>query len=388
MTPELPQWPKTPNAPAADPSFAPLTAESGDGPESDEQAPDLAPYPLREQIARDLDANVLLQFAFSKATRLSRGGQLEEAAAEYAKIAGATNKPGIKGFALLLQAEMLLRDPGTVLDTATARAALEKAQALEPPVREWTFTLGMLALREGRLDEARPLLVRSFTADHQPQEAAAYLAIVDAGLGDRAAAEQWLTLARESGAAWRSPEAEIAIRNPADPIAALTAAAADHPEEFWLRLALARELTAAHRRDELVAVTQLLASDESVPERFRAVAALGAARTLLLYEGDGRVGEAMKLTAQARVLAPKSLGVWEVLGLGWCREGHFRRAAGAARRVIKADETATTAYYVRAWALAARGKKTPAESALAAGIARDPDSPLRPKAQDAVAACR
>ena len=377
--------------PIADPSLVPLTAESGDDLEPAELAADLLSDPIREQIARDLDSNVLLQYAFSKATRLSRGGQLEEAAAEYAKIAGATNKPGIRGFALLLQAEMLLRDPGTVLDTAAARSALEKAQPLEPPTREWTFTLGMLALREGRLEEARPLLVRSFTAEHQPQEAAAYLAIVDAGLGDRVAAEQWLELARESGAAWRSPEAEIAIRNPDDPVAALTAAAAEHPEEFWLRLALARELTAAHRRDELVSVTRELASDESVPERFRAVAALGAARTLLLYEGDERVGEAMKLTAQARVLAPKSLGVWEVLGLGWCREGHFRRAASAARRVIKADQTATTAYYVRAWALAApkkSRKRKEAESALAAGISRDPDSPLRRKAQDAVAACR
>jgi tetratricopeptide (TPR) repeat protein len=387
VTGEPPQGPETPVQPVSDPSIAPLTAESGDGPESAEQSADLAPDPIREQIARDLDANVMLQFAFSKATRLSRGGQLEEAAAEYAKIAGATNKPGVRGFALLLQAEMLLRDPGTVLDTAAARTALEKAQALDPPVREWTFTLGMLALREGRLDEARPLLVRSFTADHQPQEAAAYLAIVDAGLGDRVAAEQWLELARESGAAWRSPEAEIAIRNPEDPVAALVEAAAEHPEEFWLRLALARELTAAHRRDELVAVTRELASDESVPERFRAVAALGAARTLLLYEGDERIGEAMKLVAQARVLAPKSLGVWEVLGLGWCREGHFRRAAGAARRVIKADEQATTAYYVRAWALAGRGKKNLAEAALAAGISRDPESPLRRRAEDAVAAC-
>jgi tetratricopeptide (TPR) repeat protein len=374
--------------PIADPSVEPLTAESGDDVDPAEQASDQAPDPIREQIARDLDANVLLQYAFSKATRLSRGGQLEEAAAEYAKIAGATNKPGIRGFALLLQAEMLLRDPGTVLDTAAARGALEKAQALEPPVREWTFTLGMLALREGRLADARPLLVRSFTSDHQPQEAAAYLAIVEAGLGDRVAGAQWLELARENGAAWRSPEAEIAIRSPEDPVGALTAAAADHPEEFWLRLALARELTAAHRRDELVSVTRELASDVSVPERFRAVAALGAARTLLLYEGDARIDEAMKLTAQARVLAPKSIGVWEVLGLGWCREGHFRRAAGAARRVIKADETATTAYYVRAWALAARGKKDLAQTALAAGISRDPDSPLRRKAQDAVTACR
>src|ERR1700712_4142615 len=136
--------------PIADPSIEPLTAESGDELEPAELAPDLASDPIREQIARDLDSNVLLQYAFSKATRLSRGGQLEEAATEYAKIAGATNKPGIRGFALLLQAEMLLRDPGTVLDTATARAVLEKAQALDTPNREWTFTLGMLALREGR----------------------------------------------------------------------------------------------------------------------------------------------------------------------------------------------------------------------------------------------
>jgi tetratricopeptide (TPR) repeat protein len=391
VTQDLPQGPQRPVAPGIDPSVEPLTAESGDDLDPDqvaEQGPDLAPDPIREQIARDLDANVLLQYAFSKATRLSRAGQLEDAATEYAKIAGATNKPGIRGFALLLQAEMLLRDPGTVLDTATARAVLEKAQTLDPPNREWTFTLGMLALREGRLGEARPLLVRSFTADHQPQEAAAYLAIVDAGLGDRVAAEQWLELARENGAAWRSPEAEIAIRNPQDPVAALFEAAAVHPEEFWLRLALARELTAEHRRDELVEVTRELASDTSVPERFRAVAALGAARTLLLYEGDERVDEAMKLAAQARTLAPKALGVWEVLGLGWCRQGRFRRAAGAARRVIKADADATLAYYVRAWALAGGGKKQPAQAALDAAVSRDPDSPLRRRTQDAVTSCR
>jgi tetratricopeptide (TPR) repeat protein len=395
MTQDLPQGSKGRISPGIDPTSEPLTAESGDDRNSPgevtEQTSDLAPDPIREQIARDLDANVMLQFAFSKATRLSRAGQLEDAAAEYAKIAGATSKPGIRGFALLLQAEMLLRDPGTVLDTASARAALEKAQNLDPPIREWTFTLGMLALREGRLDDARPLFVRSFTSDHQPQEAAAYLAIVDAGLGDPEAGRQWLELARENGAAWRSPEAEIALRNPEDPVAALVAAAAEHPEEFWLRLALARELTAAQRRDELVEVTRELAADVSVPERFRAVAALGAARTLLLYEGDERVGEAMKLAAQARTLAPKALGVWEVLGLGWCRQGHFRRAAGAARRVIKADSEAVTAYYVRAWALACSrrgGQKKSAESALAAGLSRDPNSPLRRRAEDAVAACR
>ncbi len=353
-----------------------------------EQAPDLAPDPIREQITRDLDANILLQYAFSKATRLSRAGQLEQAAAEYAKIAGATHKPGIKGFALLLQAEMLLRDPGTVLDTATARAALEQAQALEPPTREWTFTLGMLALREGRLEDARPLFVRSFTADHQPQEAAAYLAIVDAGLGDVTAGRQWLELARESGAAWRSPEAEIALRNPQDPVAALLEAAAEHPEEFWLRLALARELTAALRHAELVEVTQALAADSSVPERFRAVAALGAARTLLLYEGDERIGEAMKLLAEARRLVPKSLGLWEVLGLGWCRQKRFRQAAGAARRLIKADPGSSTGYYLRAWALAGRHKKDVAEAALLRALSLDPASPLRRRAEEAVAGCR
>ncbi len=116
---------------------------------------------------------------------------------------------------------MLLRDPPTVLDVPPARAALEQAQALEAPAREWTFTLGMLALREGRLTEARRPLVRSFTSGHQPQEAAAYLAIVDARLGDREAGRQWLELARENGAAWRSPEAEIALRAPDDPVAAL-----------------------------------------------------------------------------------------------------------------------------------------------------------------------
>ena len=83
--------------------------------------------------------------------------------------------------------------------------------------------------------------------------------------------------------AWRSPEAEIALRDPGDPVAALRAAAAEHPEEYWLRLALARELTAAGRHDELVETTRELAADRDLPERFRAVAALGAARTLLLH---------------------------------------------------------------------------------------------------------
>ena len=77
-----------------------------------------------------------------------------------------------------------------------------------------------------------------------------------------------------------------------------------------------------------------MAADRELPERFRAAAALGAARMLLLHSGDDRIDEAMKLAGQARTLAPKSLAVWEVLSLGYCREGHFRRAAGAARRVL------------------------------------------------------
>jgi tetratricopeptide (TPR) repeat protein len=346
---------------------------------------DLAGDPVREQIARDLDANVLLQYAFSKATRLSRAGQLAEAAQEYAKLAGATSKPELRGLALVLRAEMLLRDPPTVLDTAAARAALEQAQRLRAPAREWTFTLGMLGLREGRLPEARELLVRSFTAGHQPHEAAAYLAVVDARLGDPAAGCQWLALAREQGSAWRSPEAEIALRSPDDPVRALAAAAAEHPEEFWLRLALARELTAAERHDELVETARALAADTAVPERFRAVAALGAARTLLLHAGDERLGEAMKLAGQARTLAPKSLGVWEVLALGYCRLGRARRAAAASRRVIRADAESATAQYVRAWALADRGRIERAAAALQEGISRDPDWPLRARAEAAVA---
>ncbi len=348
--------------------------------------------PVRERITRELDTNVLLQYAFSKATRMSRAGQLAEAAEEYEKLAGATkSKPELRGLALVLRAEMLLRDPPTVLDTVGAREALDAAQSLPTPLLEWTFTLGMLALREGRLAAARPLLVTSFTSGHQPQESAAYLSVVDARLGDTAAARQWLELARENGAAWRSPEAEVALRNPGDPVSALRDAAAERPEEFWLRLALARELSAAARHDELVEVTRGLATDADVPERFRAVAALGAARTLLLHAPDDRIGEAMKLIGQARTLAPKALGVWDVMALGLCRQGHFRRAAAAAGRVIKADPEPATPHYVRAWALAAGGGKrrcSAAETALKEGIARDPTWPLRSRAADAVAGCR
>ena len=344
--------------------------------------------PIRERITRDLDANVLLQYAFSKAARMSRAGQLEDAAKEYAKIAGAGGKPEVRALAHVLRAEMLLRDPPTVLDTQAARGALESAQQLGAPVLEWTFTLGMLALREARLDEARPLFIRSYTADHQPQEAAAYLAVLEAQAGDRPAAIQWLEMAREVGPAWRSPEAEIALRNPADPPAALREAAADHPEEFWLRLALARELTTVGRHDELIEVTKSIAADDTVPERFRAVAALGAARSLMLYAGPERLSEAMKLTAQARTLAPKSLSVWEVIGLGYCLQGRYRRAAGASRRVIRADPEPATPYYVRAWALAERGSKQRAQAALAEAVKRDPDWPLRQRATDAVAGCR
>lgn len=354
----------------------------------DDQAP---VDPVRERITRELDSNVLLQYAFSKAARFSRAGQLEEAAKEYGKLGGAAGKPELRGLALVLRAEMLLRDPPTVLDTGEARKALEQAQRLGAPAREWTFTLGMLALREDRPAEARELLVRSFREGHQPQEAAAYLAVVDVRLGDAAAGRQWLELAREQGAAWRSPEAEIALRDPGDPVRALRQAAAEHPEEYWLRLALARELTLAGRHDELVDVTSSLADDGAVPERLRAVAALGAARTLLLHAGDDRVVEAMKLAAQARSLAPKALTVWEVLALGLCRQGRYRRAATAARRLIKADAEQATPYYVRAWALGALGggrRATAATEALAEGISRDPDWPLRAKAEVAATGCR
>jgi tetratricopeptide (TPR) repeat protein len=199
---------------------------------------------------------------------------------------------------------------------------------------------------------------------------------------------QWLALAREEGPTWRSPEAEIALRDPADPPKALREAAAEHPDEYWLRLALARELTAAGRHDELVEVTRSIAADDSVPERFRAVAALGAARTLLLHAGDERIGEAMKLAAQARTLSPKSIGVWEVIGLGYCRQGRYRRAASAARRVIRVDPDSATPYYVRAWALAARGSGQRARAALEQGVAFDPDWPLRGRATEAVTDCR
>jgi tetratricopeptide (TPR) repeat protein len=344
--------------------------------------------PLREKIARDLETNVLMQYAFSKAARFSRAGQLVEAAAEYAKLAGAADKPHLRALSLVLQAEMLLRDPPTVLDTDTARTALEQAHALGAPEREWTFTLGMLALREDRLLEARDLMRRSYSDGHQAQEAAAYLAVIEARAGDAAAGRQWLELAREEAEAWRSPEAEIALRDPSDPVASLRAAAAEHPEEYWLRLALARELTAAGRHDELVETTREMAADRELPERFRAMAALGAARTLLLHAGDERIAEAMKLATQARGLAPKSLAVWEVFSLGYCRQGNFRRAAGAARRVLRADADSATAGYVRAWALGARGDCERAAAALTQAVERDPEWPLRAKAEDAVSGCR
>jgi tetratricopeptide (TPR) repeat protein len=342
--------------------------------------------PIRGQITRDLEANVLLQYAFSKASRLSRAGQLEEAAGEYAKLAGATaDKPALRGLALVLRAEMLLRDPPTVLDVAGARAALEDAQKLAAPVREWTFTLGMLALREGRLQDARDLLTRSFTSGHQPQEAAAYLAATAAALGDREAGRQWLELARENGPAWRSPEAEIALRHPDDPILALQEATAEHPEEFWLRLALARELTAAGRHLELIGLTSAMATDTEVPERFRAVAALGAARSLLLYADDDQVPEAMRLATQARALAPKALAVWDVLALGYCRQRQFRRAAAAAKRVGRAQPGSATSAYVRAWAMAAQGRKHDRVTALlAVAVERDPSWPLRARVEELV----
>jgi tetratricopeptide (TPR) repeat protein len=346
------------------------------------------PDPVREKISRDLETNVLMQYAFSKAARFSRSGQLVEAAAEYGKLASAGDKAHLRALALVLQAEMLLRDPPTVIDTAGARAALERAHALGAPEREWTFTLGMLALREDRLVEARDLLRRSYSDDHQAQEAAAYLAVVEARAGDRAAGREWLELAREQAEAWRSPEAEIALRDPLDPAGSLRAAAAEHPDEYWLRLALARELTAAGRHDELVETTREMAADRDLPERFRAVAALGAARTLLLHAGDERIGEAMKLAAQARTLAPKSLAVWEVLALGYCRQGNFRRAAGAAKRVLKAEADSITARYVQAWALGARGMCDRARLALSDAVERDPEWPLRTKAADAVSGCR
>jgi tetratricopeptide (TPR) repeat protein len=356
-----------------EPLLDPDTAPEPEGP----------PDPIREQIARDLEANVLLQYAFSKASRLSRGGQLEEAAAEYAKLAGATaDRPALRGLALVLRAEMLLRDPPTVLDVAGARAALEQAQKLEAPAREWTFTLGMLALREARLQEARDLLTSSFTSGHQPQEAAAYLAATAARLGDQDAGRQWLALARENGPAWRSPEAEIALRHPDDPILALQEAAAEHPEEFWRRLALARELTAAGRHPELVVLTSAMAIDSDVPERFRAVAALGAARSLLLHGDDERVPEAMRLAAQARALAPKALAVWDVLALGYCRQRQFRRAAAAAKRVGRAEPGSATSAYVRAWAMAAQGRRRDrAAELLAAAVERDPTWPLRARVE-------
>jgi tetratricopeptide (TPR) repeat protein len=355
----------------------------------DEQAPEgEAADPVRATVSRELDANMLLQYGFSKATRLSRAGQLADAAQEYGKLAAATgSKPALRGLALVLRAEMLLRDPPTVLDVPAARLALEHAQELQAPVREWTFTLGLLALREARFTEARDLLRSSFAAEHQPQEAAAYLAVAEARLGDPEAGRQWLELARENGPAWRSPEAEIALRDPDDPVAALTAAAAEHPEEFWLRLALARELTAQGRHDELVQLTSRMATDPEIPERFRAVAALGAARALLLHAGDDRVPEAMKLAGQARSLAPKALAVWEVLALGYCREGQFRRAAGAAKRVGRADAGSATSRYVQAWAVAAQGRRGRADKAaelLADAVAKDPDWPLRARVEAVV----
>ena len=61
-----------------EPLLDPDTAGETEGP----------PDPIREQITRDLEENVLLQYAFSKASRLSRAGSSSEAAAEYAKLGG------------------------------------------------------------------------------------------------------------------------------------------------------------------------------------------------------------------------------------------------------------------------------------------------------------
>ena len=74
----------------------------------------------------------------------------------------------------------------------------------------------------------------------------------------------------------------------------------------------------------------------------------------------------MKLAGAGPGACPEIAGVWEVLGLGYCRQGHFRRAAGAARRVHSGGSPIPRLpYYVRAWALAARGSENAPVTALA-----------------------
>ena len=162
----------------------------------------------------------------------------------------------VRALALVLQAEMLLRDPPTVLDTGD-RAARSRAGAAarRTRLREWTFTLGMLALREDRLTEARDLFASAICADHQPQEAAAYLAVVEARLGRADSGPSMAGTGPRGGP-------DLALTGGRDRVARSRAIRRRRcgklqpsiPEEYWLRLALARELTAAGRHDELVEV--------------------------------------------------------------------------------------------------------------------------------------
>ena len=175
--------------------------------------------PVREQIARDLDANVLLQYAFSKAARLSRAGQLEEAAAEYAKIAGrdeANRACGALRFCSRPRCCCAIRHG--------ARHRRRPCGARKGPDRSirrpGNGPSRSGCWRCGKDGSTRPVdLLRAQLHSRPPAAGGGRLSggRRSARSAIRDAARQWLELARENGAAWRSPEAEIAIRNPRGP---------------------------------------------------------------------------------------------------------------------------------------------------------------------------
>ena len=167
---------------------------------------------------------------------------------------------------------MLLRDPPTVLDIAGARAALEQAHELEAPVAGVDLHARHARPARSRLQEARRPAVRSFTSG----PSAAGGRGLSGGRGSPARRPGGRVAvarsARENGAAWRSPEAEIALRNPDDPVLACEAAC--RASRGVLAAARARPRTdrrGAARRARCV--TSAMATDSEVPERFRAVAA-------------------------------------------------------------------------------------------------------------------
>ena len=213
----------------------------------------------------------MLQYGFSKAARLSRAGQLAEAAEEYAKLAAAADKPHLSALAFVLQAEMLLRDPPTVLDTQAARERPRTGSR----ARRTRARMDLHARHAGAA--GRPPRPRRGTCyGARSRKATSRKKLRPTSPSPKPAPES----RRSDGNGWSSP-ANTGRRGahpkprsrcgiPATPSRALRAAIAEHPEEYWLRLALARELTTAGRHDELVETNREMAADRELPERFRA----------------------------------------------------------------------------------------------------------------------